>query len=140
MKRLEAEGWTLERGGKHQVKMTKPGRRPIALPATSERRIRRASRPSCGGRPGSRNRLTTRLTWDADGRSRHTSDGQGGGRHLWATVDEFPGVFGTGDSLEELRESLAEGISLYLAEEGEELKPIQLAPLSLQGAATRARS
>ena len=26
----------------------------------------------------------------------------------WATVDEFPGVFATGDNLDELRESLAE--------------------------------
>jgi predicted RNase H-like HicB family nuclease len=33
---------------------------------------------------------------------------------LWATVDEFPGVFATGDNLDELRESLEEGISLVL--------------------------
>ena len=26
-------GWTHETGGKHQVKMTKPGHRPITLPA-----------------------------------------------------------------------------------------------------------
>lgn len=32
IKRLQAAGWTLERGGKHQVKMTKPGMRPITLP------------------------------------------------------------------------------------------------------------
>ncbi len=31
-KRLEAEGWTMARGGKHAVKMTKPGHRPIPLP------------------------------------------------------------------------------------------------------------
>jgi len=30
--RLELEDWTRERGGKHQVKMTKPGHRPITLP------------------------------------------------------------------------------------------------------------
>lgn len=30
--RLKLEGWTKERGGKHQVKMTKPGHRPITLP------------------------------------------------------------------------------------------------------------
>ena len=30
--RLKLEGWTVERGGKHQVKMTKPGCRPITLP------------------------------------------------------------------------------------------------------------
>jgi len=32
IKRLQREGWTRERGGKHQVKMTKPGHRPITLP------------------------------------------------------------------------------------------------------------
>jgi predicted RNase H-like HicB family nuclease len=48
---------------------------------------------------------------------------------LWATVEEFPGVFATGDNFEELEESLAEGISLYLAEEGKEPQPIHLAPL-----------
>ena len=34
---------------------------------------------------------------------------------FWATVDEYPGVFATGDTLDELRESLEEGISLVLA-------------------------
>lgn len=29
---LERYGWTQEVGGKHQVKMTKPGCRPITLP------------------------------------------------------------------------------------------------------------
>ena len=29
---LEDHGWTEERGGKHVVKMTKPGQRPITLP------------------------------------------------------------------------------------------------------------
>lgn len=29
---LEENGWTEERGGKHDVKMTKPGQRPITLP------------------------------------------------------------------------------------------------------------
>jgi len=31
IKQLEAEGWTRERGGKHVVKMTKEGQRPITL-------------------------------------------------------------------------------------------------------------
>ncbi|MGH9107968.1 MAG: type II toxin-antitoxin system HicA family toxin [Acidimicrobiales bacterium] len=30
---LESLGWTKERGGSHVVKMTKPGCRPITLPA-----------------------------------------------------------------------------------------------------------
>lgn len=29
---LEAHGWTTETGGKHVVKMTKPGERPVTLP------------------------------------------------------------------------------------------------------------
>ena len=31
-KLLESNGWTMVRGGKHVVKMTKPGQRPITLP------------------------------------------------------------------------------------------------------------
>lgn len=33
IKKLKAHGWTKETGGKHQVKMTKAGNRPITLPA-----------------------------------------------------------------------------------------------------------
>jgi predicted RNA binding protein YcfA (HicA-like mRNA interferase family) len=29
---LEENGWTMTRGGKHSVKMEKPGHRPITLP------------------------------------------------------------------------------------------------------------
>jgi predicted RNase H-like HicB family nuclease len=50
---------------------------------------------------------------------------------FWATVDEYPGVLATGDDLEELRESLEEGIRLMKAESGEELPPIRLSPLTL---------
>ncbi len=32
IKALEDEGWVRERGGKHQVKMIKSGKRPITLP------------------------------------------------------------------------------------------------------------
>ncbi len=37
IKRLEREGWTRERGGNHQVKMTKAGKRPITLPENKRR-------------------------------------------------------------------------------------------------------
>ncbi|HWY19313.1 MAG TPA: type II toxin-antitoxin system HicA family toxin [Solirubrobacteraceae bacterium] len=37
IKRLQMEGWTRERGSKHQVKMTKPGYRPITLPENKRR-------------------------------------------------------------------------------------------------------
>lgn len=56
----------------------------------------------------------------------HLEDGA-----FWATVDEHPGVFATGDDLDELRESLQEGISLVLAEDGQEPPAITLGPLNL---------
>jgi predicted RNase H-like HicB family nuclease len=59
---------------------------------------------------------------------------------LWATVDEFPGVFATGDNLEELRESLEEGIALVLAEPGEKPPTISLEPLRPAPVETRASS
>ncbi len=37
IKYLQEQGWTLDRGGKHQVKMTKPGQRPITLPENKRR-------------------------------------------------------------------------------------------------------
>ena len=37
IKRLRKEGWTLEHGGGHQVKMTKLGYRPITLPEHKRR-------------------------------------------------------------------------------------------------------
>jgi predicted RNA binding protein YcfA (HicA-like mRNA interferase family) len=36
-KLLEANGWVATVGGKHVVKMEKPGRRPITLPANKRR-------------------------------------------------------------------------------------------------------
>jgi predicted RNase H-like HicB family nuclease len=47
----------------------------------------------------------------------------------WATVEEFPGVFATGDNLEELRENLEEGIALVMAPPGVEPPRVTLAPL-----------
>lgn len=46
---------------------------------------------------------------------------------LWATVDEFPGVFASGDNLDELRESLEEAISL-VAEAEIHLSPLHPEP------------
>lgn len=59
---------------------------------------------------------------------------------FWATVDEFPGVFATGDNLAELRESLEEGISLYVAPPGQEPPEVKIAPLHAQPVSTRASS
>ena len=51
---------------------------------------------------------------------------------FWATVDEFPGVLATGDDLDELRESLQEGIALILARPGEEPPAVTLGSLQLE--------
>jgi len=59
---------------------------------------------------------------------------------LWATADEYPGVFATGDNLDELRESLQEGIALVLAAPGEEPPTVTLAPLHPEPVATKASS
>lgn len=48
---------------------------------------------------------------------------------FWATVDEFPGVFATGDTLEELHASLSEGIALYLSAPGEPAPDVTISPL-----------
>lgn len=60
------------------------------------------------------------------------------GESVWATVDEFPGVFATGDNLDELRESLQEGIALVLAKPGEEPPTVTLAPLKTEPVLTMA--
>ncbi len=57
---------------------------------------------------------------------------------LWATVDELPGVFATGDNLDELRESLEEGISLVLERPTGEVPTVTLQPLRLEPAETTA--
>ncbi len=49
---------------------------------------------------------------------------------FWATVDEYPGVFATGDSLDELRESLEEGLSLVVAGRGSKQRHIRMSPLA----------
>ncbi|MDE3133541.1 MAG: type II toxin-antitoxin system HicB family antitoxin [Acidobacteriota bacterium] len=47
----------------------------------------------------------------------------------WATVDEYPGVFAAGDTLEELRASLEEGLALVIAGADPEQRPVHVSPL-----------
>jgi predicted RNase H-like HicB family nuclease len=51
---------------------------------------------------------------------------------FWATVKEFPGVFATGDNLDELRASLEEGIALVLAAPGQAPPSVQLGALHIE--------
>lgn len=67
----------------------------------------------------------------------HIEDGS-----MWATVEQFPGVFATGSTLDELRESLREGIALVLAEPGGPVPDVELAefqaePVSASAALVR---
>jgi len=57
---------------------------------------------------------------------------------FWATVEEYPGVFATGDNFDELRESLQEGIALVLAHPGEEPPAVRLGALHLEPVAMSA--
>lgn len=59
----------------------------------------------------------------------HLEDGT-----YWARVKELPGVFATGDTFDELFESLQEGISLYLDDDGSTSPPLQVATAMLQSA------
>jgi len=56
----------------------------------------------------------------------------------WGTVEEFPGVLATGDTLDELRESVQEGIALVLAQPGGEVPAVTLGELVLEEVATTA--
>ena len=56
---------------------------------------------------------------------------------MWATVEEFPGVFATGEDFDELRESLEEGIALTLAEAGREPPRVRLAALRAEPYASK---
>jgi predicted RNase H-like HicB family nuclease len=57
---------------------------------------------------------------------------------LWATVDEYPGVFATGDDMDELRESLQEGIALVLASPGTTPPSVRIALLHPEPVTTTA--
>jgi predicted RNase H-like HicB family nuclease len=58
----------------------------------------------------------------------------------WATVDESPGVFATGDDLDELRASLEEGIALVLALPGQQPPSIRLTSFKPEPAAMGANA
>lgn len=48
-------------------------------------------------------------------------------RSYWADIPELPGCFASGDTIDELFRSLQEGIALYLADEGEQGRPLHVA-------------
>ena len=56
----------------------------------------------------------------------HVEDGS-----YWATVAEYPGIFASGFDLEELRESLEEGIALYLWDDEGPVPAVSLGELRL---------
>lgn len=56
----------------------------------------------------------------------HLEDGS-----YWADVAELPGCFASGDTLDELFESLKEGAAMYLAGDGGQNGPLHVASATL---------
>lgn len=46
----------------------------------------------------------------------------------WATIEELPGLFASGFSLEELRECVGESIPLYLSDDSGPVEPVSISP------------
>src|SRR5450755_1441050 len=91
IKALEDGGWIRERGGKHQVKMVKPGKRPISCRSTRAGLTARASMRRYGDRrvyDRPRGRTMRQLALHVDV---HHEDGS-----YWAEVRELPGCFASG--------------------------------------------
>jgi predicted RNase H-like HicB family nuclease len=59
----------------------------------------------------------------------HLEDGS-----YWADVPELPGCFASGDSLDELLDSLREGIDLYLSDDQSARSPTSARPLRMTAA------
>jgi predicted RNase H-like HicB family nuclease len=49
----------------------------------------------------------------------------------WADVPELPGCFASGDTLDELFESLQSGVALYLTDDGKQGGPLYVATATL---------
>ena len=49
----------------------------------------------------------------------------------WADLPELPGCFASGDTLDELFESLREGVARYLADKGKQDNPLHIASATL---------
>jgi predicted RNase H-like HicB family nuclease len=49
----------------------------------------------------------------------------------WADVAELPGCFASGDTLDELLDSLKEGVALCLGDEGGQSRPLRVASATL---------
>jgi predicted RNase H-like HicB family nuclease len=122
MKRLlEANGWIETAGGKHVVKMTKPGHRPITLPhdkGGGGYPIGLIDGDHAAGRTQRRRRVMAGEVYTV--RVHHEP-----GEELWAEVLELPGCFAAGADMDELRQALTEAISLYLSEPGD-VKHVEL--------------
>jgi predicted RNase H-like HicB family nuclease len=56
----------------------------------------------------------------------HTEDGS-----YWADVPALPGCFASGETFDELFESLQEGVALCLGDEDEQSGPLQVATATL---------
>lgn len=88
-KLLEQHGWSRTIGGKHGVKMEKPGHRPITLHSAAVSRPAVQPRSDEGAPPSGRIGLMARVSFHAV--VHEEKDGS-----LWAEVKELPGCFASG--------------------------------------------
>ena len=114
---LQADGWTRGSGGKHVVKMVRPGRRPITLPHNQpkpySRGLSAAILKQAGLNPTKDNRCISR--------SSSTRTERSTGRRSPSCPDAS-----RQRTLDELREVLAEAIGLYLWDAPGELESAEL--------------
>lgn len=124
-------------GSKH-VKMEKTGNRPITLPhhkggdypkgpRTGHTETGRAQVTPSPRRRNHDLMATTDLTYKV-----HVHEDDDG---LWAEVEELPGCFASGHTLEELQESLIEAIGLYLSSPDSPVQVEMINPEELSGEA-----
>lgn len=107
-KLLGEHGWTEGVGGKHNVKMTKPGHRPITAEAQGPGL---QQGPDSGDTEAGEHRPQGPMSVETEYivKVHHEDDGS-----TWAEVLDLPGCFASGDSMAELWEALGEAVSLYL--------------------------
>jgi predicted RNase H-like HicB family nuclease len=127
---LEDNGWTRIKGGRHQVKMVKKATGRSRFRLIAEATIPALDRGDLSTGRSKMNRPILRMEITANIRLEEGS--------YWADVPALPGCFASGQDLNELFDSLQEGIELYLSDEQTELavpeRPLRLTAAVLSDA------
>lgn len=105
---LEKNGWVKTVGGKHNIKMEKPGERPITLPMHHgedySRSLTAAILEQAGVELMAQLKFNVLVTEEDDGT-------------FWAAVEQLPGCFASGRDFDELTDALSEAIQMCLPDD-----------------------